>query len=203
MSLFDVLTDLAGGDTARQIGDRIGADPQTTQRAMGAAVPTLVEALSRNAGRSGGAASLSSALDRDHDGSVLDDLGGFLGVGTGGSQEGSKILEHVLGDRRSDVETGIGRASGLDGAQVSQLLTLLAPLVLGALGKEKRSRGLDSGRLAQWLQEQSRDLGRKAPGTMDAVSRMLDRDGDGQVGDDLMELGGKLLGGFLGGRRQE
>lgn len=76
----------------RQLDDRaieglarqIGAPREGTERAVGAALPTLLGGLARNAGRSSdGARSLADALDRDHDPSLLDQLGGMLGGGLG------------------------------------------------------------------------------------------------------------------------
>lgn len=199
MSLFEILSQVAGGDTTRTISRQIGADEDTTRKAISAALPTLVTALSRNAAASSGAGNLASALDRDHDGSILDDVAGFL-QGGGASSLGDGILGHILGNRRGSVESGIGKASGLNQGQVGQLLALLAPLVMGALGRQKRQEGLGAGDLSTWLQGQSAQIGKQAPGALGAVTSLLDRDGDGQVGDELMELGGSLLGGLFGKR---
>jgi hypothetical protein len=61
-----------------QISRRIGADPQKTQAAVHTAIPALLAALGQNA-TSGGGAALKGALERDHDGSILDNLGDYLG----------------------------------------------------------------------------------------------------------------------------
>lgn len=231
----------------RQLGDRgleglarqIGAGRGETERAVGAALPTLVGALARNAGRPDGARSLARALDRDHDPSLLDQLGDVLGggegagggglaaglgsllgggggarggglggfadlagaiLGDGGSKalDGAGILRHVLGDRRRAVEGGVGRASGLDGEQVGRLLMLLAPLVMSALAKVKQKRHLDERGLAEALAEERREIEDKAPGVQSGgLADLLDRDGDGQIGDDLADIGGSLAKAFF------
>ena len=66
-----------------------------TSKAMAAALPLLLGALSRNASQGDGASSLHQALANDHDGSILDDIGGFLG--SGNTSSGNDILGHVLG----------------------------------------------------------------------------------------------------------
>jgi len=65
------------GPALGQISGQIGADPQSTQTAVSAALPLLLGALARNASQPGGAEALAGALGRDHDGSVLDHVAGF------------------------------------------------------------------------------------------------------------------------------
>lgn len=189
-SLLDGLMQQLGGDTLRQIGTAIGADDATTHKAVGAALPALVGALAGNAQSPDGAASLASALDRDHDGSVLNDLPALLsGGGSGGG-----ILGHILGAKQGAVAGGIGAASGLDTAQSGQLLAMLAPIVMGALGSAKRSGGLDAGGLAAMLGQERSALGAQGGGALGGLMQLIDRDGDGSVVDDLGGMLGKMMG---------
>src|SRR5262245_33460759 len=97
--LMDVLGAALGGDVQEQLGQRVGADSQTTSQAIQAALPMILSGLTRNAAQPGGATSLHAALERDHDGSVLDNLSGFFqGSVSGRAANGAGILEHVLGD---------------------------------------------------------------------------------------------------------
>ncbi len=199
-SILDVVTQALGSGGARQISQQLGIDEGTANAAIGGAIPVLMGALARNASSGNGAGALAGALDRDHDGSILDDLGGFLGGG-GAESAGAGILKHVLGGRQPQVEQGIGAASGLDPAKAGVLLKMLAPIVMGALGKTQRSQGLDSGGLGAILGQEQRRMERKEPGLGGMLGSLLDRDGDGSAMDDLAKIGGSLLGGLFGGRR--
>jgi hypothetical protein len=192
--LSGILGQVLAGNTLGQLSGAIGANKDQTAKAVSAAMPVLLEALTRNASSGTGAASLLSALDRDHDGSILDDLAGYLGGGAAGGLAGDAILGHVLGDRRGGVENGISRASGLDAASVAKLLMLLAPIVMGALGKAQRGGGLDAGGLASMLGAQQKKAQQAAPDAFGALSKMLDADGDGSALDEVTELGTGLLG---------
>jgi hypothetical protein len=75
--------------------------------------------------------------------------------------------------------------TGLDAAKAGTLLTMLAPLVMGALGRTKRENGLDAGGLATVLTGEQEHLKQSAPGVMGALGRFLDSDGDGSVMDDV------------------
>ena len=73
---------------------------------------------------------------------------------------------------------------------------MLAPLVMGALGRARTERGLDPNGLGRVLGEEQNELGARAPGVLGAVGRLLDRNNDGSVLDDV----GGLLGGLFGRR---
>jgi hypothetical protein len=189
MSLLDMLQQRLGGDAVNQISKQLGTDPTTTQTAIAAALPMLVGALARNAQDPSKAGALANALGR-HDGSVLDDVAGYLGRGNTGDGDG--ILGHVLGGRKETVQTGLGQAAGLDPAKAGTLLAMLAPLVMGALGKAQREQGLDTGGLAGMLGSEQQRATDAAPGVMGMLSSFLDRDHDGSVMDDIAGMLGKL-----------
>ena len=196
MSLLDTIQQQLGPDAVQQLSRRIGADPGTTGNAVDAALPLLVAALSRQASDPARAAELADAVEQDHDGSLLDNLSGFLG-GSGAPAGGNGILGHILGQRRGAVERGIGQTTGLDTSKVAQLLPMLAPIVMAALGRAKRERQLDAGGVSTLLTGERERLNDRAPGMMGALGRFLDQDGDGQVMDDV----GGILGSVFGGKR--
>ena len=191
MSLLDMLQQRLGGQTVNTISSQIGADPGTTSNAIDAALPLLLSAVARNAGNPNQAQSLNQAIERDHDGSVLDDVPGFLNQGGGA---GAGILKHVLGGRQQAVQTGLSQATGLDTGKTAQLLTMLAPLVLGAVGRTKRENQLDSNGLSTMLTGEQERLKEQSPGVMGALSRFLDQDNDGNVMDDVGGMLGKAFG---------
>lgn len=198
--LLDLVTgQLMGGDTVGQLARSIGASEGATSKALGGAIPMILKGLAGNSGRSGGADALASALDRDHDGSILDDIGGFLGGGS--TSTGDGILRHVLGDRRPQAESALGKMSGLKGAQISKLLALVAPMIMGFLGREKRSQGLDAGMLGSLLGSASSSISEREPQLAGVLGNLLDADGDGSAMDEIADIGKGLLGGFLGRKR--
>ena len=195
-SLMEQVMQKLGGAGLSGIAQQIGAGEKETTAASGAAVTTLLSALAKNAGSEKGAAALQGALERDHDGGLLNDLGGFLKNPEIGNGEG--ILGHVLGARRPAVEQSVGRASGLDSGQTGKLLATLAPIVMGALGKEQRRQGLDASSLAGLLGGEQERIERDQPGSGKLLGALLDTDGDGDVDvADLAKHGKGLLGRFL------
>lgn len=200
--LTAMLSEALGGNTVPQIARQIGADERQTSSAIDAALPILLGALDRNTDQPGGADALFGALTRDHDGSVLDDLSGFLGGSLSGSKAtaGSAILGHILGGKQRSVETGLGRASGLDMATIAKLLPILAPIVMGALGKLSRQKGLDAGGVSGYLTGERERAQQSLPDGMAVLGKLLDSNNDGEVIDDIVKLGNGLLGSFLAKR---
>jgi len=199
-SMLEMLGRQLGSGGIDQIAGQLGLGRDQTEKAVAGALPMLLGGLMRNSEASGGAASLLGALQNDHDGSILDDVSGFLGQGSGAANAGMGILKHVFGGRESSVENSLAGLSGIDAGSAKQLLAMLAPLVMGMLGKNQRQQGLDIGGLTDLLGGERKAAQKKAPEAVDLIGSLLDSDGDGSVTDDLAKLGGSLLGGLFGGK---
>lgn len=198
-SMMEALAGQLSGDAVGQISRQLGINEDQASQAISGALPMLFGALARNSQSADGLSALSGALDRDHDGSVLDDLAGFLGNSRAHDITGGGILRHVLGSQQSNVESSLGRATGLDSRSVSKLLMMLAPLVLGALGKQRRSSGLDNAGLADLLGGEQKRAEEQNP-NMGLLGSLLDRDGDGDMMDDIAKAGVGFLGSILSKR---
>jgi hypothetical protein len=199
MSIMDLLSSQLGPETVQAVSSQLGIDPATAQQAIAAAVPMLTGGLARNAARPGGAAAIHQAVTRDHDGSLLDDVAGFLGQGETGM--GAAILGHVFGSNQNNAAAGLSQATGLDMGKAAQLLMMLAPLVMAALGKHTNQQGLDPGGLASVLQSSHAQAQAQAPSGIGGIlGGLLDQDHDGNVMDDVARMGGGLLGDLFKGR---
>ena len=187
-----LLQQLAGG-AASQIGNKIGADEQTTNSALSAAIPLLVSALAKNASKPEGAQALQQAVTKDHDGSILDDLDGFLGNPE--AANGSGILKHVLGSQQTVVKKGLAQSTGLNNDQVGMLLQIAAPLVMGMLGKQQQQQGLSVETLSGMLGQEKQQAEQANPDMMSTINNLLDMNNDGSALDDILGIAGNLFSG--------
>lgn len=194
MDFTNLIQGAIGQQVVGSAAKQLGINESQAQTAVAAAVPFLLSALNKNA-QNGGAEGISNALNQ-HDGSILDNLSVFLGQG-GNQQDGLGILGHVLGNKQQNVESAISQQSGLNIQQVTQILALVAPIVMGYLGKQKQSNELDSngitgllGSLVGGASTQANQSGINLGG----FEKLLDQDGDGKLG--LGDAMG-LLGGFF------
>jgi hypothetical protein len=125
---------------ADEIGTQIGANPAETQQAIAASLPALLAGLQQQA--AGGGDGLQQAIAKDHDGSILDDIAGYL-QGTANldprTTNGNGILDHLLGGQQPAVQQALSARTGLSASTIAQLLPILAPIVMGMLGRQARS----------------------------------------------------------------
>jgi hypothetical protein len=190
-ALTEMITQQLAGSAVSEISNKLGADPNTTGKAIGLAVPLLISALARNASTPEGAQALNQAVAEDHDGSILDNIQDFLrNIESGG---GAGILGHILGDNRGDIENGIAQRTGLDLGAAGKLLETMAPLVMGAVGKTQQEQGLDAGGLATYLDGQHQQAQNVAPDVIGMLSNVLGSD----QGESSSQLG-RLVARFFG-----
>ena len=182
-----------------EIGSKLGTDRKTAGIAAGAAAALLLTALARNAKNPEGASALNRALERDHDGSLLGNLGGGALGGIGATAAAAGILKHVLGSRRPAVEQSLGRSTGLNSKSMGMLLMMLAPIILAQLGKVRREQNLADSDLTRVLGDEQDEMWKNQPQTTSSLSSMLDADGDGDVDlSDLTKAGSGLLSKIFG-----
>ncbi|MGB0980989.1 MAG: DUF937 domain-containing protein [Winogradskyella sp.] len=204
--ILDVLNSDLGKTIISGVSGSTGTDPNKTSSVLTMALPVLMKAMERNASTPDGAQGIMGALNNKHDGSILDNLSGLFGGGVDESvtNEGGKILGHILGQKQQGVEQVIGQKSGLDAGSVGQILKVAAPILMGVLGKQAKQNSLSSqndlsGLLGGLLG------GNETKNEQSFLEKVLDADGDGSVIDDVagMVLGGNKnesgLGGLLGG----
>ncbi|MEM6782654.1 MAG: DUF937 domain-containing protein [Bacteroidota bacterium] len=140
-------------------------------------------------------------------------LGGLLGQLTGGGQQqsgglegmmkamaGQAILGHIFGDKLDGVSSAIAGASGLDKQQSGNLLGMIAPMLMGALGKVKRDQGLDASGVSDLLNQESAQARQAtSAGLLGSLASALDSDGDGDLKDELLQkAAGAALGKLFG-----
>ena len=198
MSLMNQLTNVLSQQLAPQAAEKTGLNQDLAAKMLPLAMTALMGGLKKNASQPGGAEALASALDR-HDGGLMNNAAGAADSAV--MADGQKILSHILGGKQATTERALAKTAGVDQAQIGQLMAMAAPMVMAALGKQKREQGLDVSSLAQMVQSESAEAGRAAPNELNGLLGFLDQDGDGNFQDDLLEAAGKNLLGGLFGRR--
>ncbi len=130
-------------------------------------------------------------------------LGGLVGSMLGGNSRaanGAGILKHILGRRTQDTAEQIGQNSGIGTGNTLKMMAMLAPIVMGMLGKTKKQGNLNAdglgGLLDGFLRSNVSPQKPAAQTNIGLAGRLLDRDGDGSAIDDIAGM----LGGFLSGR---
>jgi hypothetical protein len=188
-NLIAVLEQLLGSnEVLSRIGSLIGLSPERSRSAIGAVVPAILAALVSLVQKPGGRDQLAAAV-RNQDPGVLDNLSAMLGSGRQNSliDSGSSLLTSLLGDSKVGALSGaIAKFAGLNQGSATSLLGALAPVVLGALGREQRAQGLDAQGLAGLLNDQKGSIAQALPaglaselGSTGLLDGIADRLGEG------------------------
>lgn len=201
MDLIDLLQSQLSGNVLDQLSNQIGGQKEETEVATSGIISMLTAALAKNAASPDGASALANALDTDHDGSILDNIGDLLGgnMNNNRAANGAGILKHVLGGNQGNAIDAISKMSGLSGDKTGNLMTMLAPIVLGMLGKQKRQNNMDQSGLSDMLSRSVKSATNQRQ-EMGLLGKLLDRDGDGSVMDDIAGMGMKTLGNLFRNR---
>lgn len=195
MDIQNLLNGALGNQAQEVIAQQLGLNQEQAANAVNMALPTLLGALAKNSSTQDGAASLFNAITNKHDGSGLGNLAGLAQLGLGG--EGAKILGHIFGGQQPQVESALSQNSGIGGAQIAQVLQILAPIVLNALGGQQKQQGFDVSDLAGMLTKTVATQKQQNPQTQDILSQLFDKNNDGSLVDDALKMGAGFLGKFL------
>lgn len=203
-SLQDLLGEEQGSQAAEQISSNVGAEPSMVNSAIQMALPALINGLANNAATPDGAESLNTALEKDHrGGGVLDNLGGLSDMIFGGGQaaapppqaDAGGILGHILGNSQGAVAQEVSQKTGLGMGQVAQILMMLAPIVMGYLGRRKQQENVGADGLGGLLggllgSSQAQAAAPQSSGNslIDMATSALDRDRDGSSMDDIASM---------------
>jgi len=192
---LEALLGLLQGQDLGQLAEQVGGNEGQVKNGVMAALPAMLTALSKNTGTEKGAQELSNALETKHDGSILNNLSGYLS--NPDLKDGAGILNHLFGSQTSNVANAVSQSSGLDSNGSMKMLQMLAPVLMGMLGQQKKQNNLDAEGIGNLTSMLASNFGSEAgaSGIMDVVTNLLDANKDGNVMDDIMGMVGKLFSG--------
>ena len=190
------LTDLLSGSVISTIAGQTGTSEKDTRNVLANALPALVGAMAQNASTEEGAESLARALD-DH--TTAEGISGLLGKVD--PEDGAKILTKILGGQNDAVQKAVAKKSGASKTDTTKILTMAAPLLLAALGSQKKKTKTKSAGLGSLLTgllgggEDDEDDGSTL---VSLAGSLLGGSAEKEDGGDLLtSLAGSLLGGML------
>ena len=192
---LEALLGLLQGQDIGNLASQVGGNEGEVKNGVMAALPAMLAALGKNAGTEKGAEELNNALEKKHDGSILDNLSGYLS--NPDLKDGAGILNHLFGNQTSNVANAVSQSSGLDTNGSMKMLQMLAPILMGMLGQQKKQNNLDAKGLGNLTSMLASNFGSEAgtSGIMETVTNLLDANKDGNVVDDIMGMVGKFFGG--------
>jgi hypothetical protein len=196
MGLIDLLTGNTGNQVAEQAETKFGISKTQVIALLAVAAPLIISYLRKKSQDANEAEALNNALDKDHDGSILDDVS----QADARQSEGGSILNHIFGEEKPNVENRLSQNTGISIDKIGPILSMLAPVIMGYIGKEKQQNNVGAGGLGDLLggilgnasnesqQQQSSPLN-------DILGSVLGGGNSQSSGNPLNDIIGNVLGG--------
>ena len=143
-----ILKSLLTGGALNALAKKTGLTARQLKKLIPLAIPLLISMLTKNASNQEGLTSLLGALTQHTNKKPMQ-----VQVAEADTEDGDKIIGHILGGKKDDSVISLANQSGLSQQQVSGVLNNIAPALLSGLsaatatgsnsGKVDLSDGLD------------------------------------------------------------
>ena len=168
VNLVNLIKGQLGDSALEQLGGLLGESAENTMNAVNAGVPTILGSIADKVANDAGAADrFSSELD-GLDSGIATDFSALLADSNRETlaEKGTGMLEGLFGDNLGGITDLISQFSGMGSKSSSSLLSMILPIVLGAINKQKRIHGLDNAGALRLLGDQKDYISQAMPSGM-------------------------------------
>lgn len=167
-TLLDSFRNLLTPDTVSSVASRFGESESGISRGLTSGFGAILLGLlnqTSDAGAMRDVHGLVTEAAADTNGQAEGGLTSLLGGGGTAAVGtlGSRLLSMVFGGNGAAVSDAIGRTSGVKSTTASSILSILAPVVLGILGRRVRDEGLSANGLTSLLTNEAGSIRNMAP----------------------------------------
>ncbi|WP_338866903.1 OmpA family protein [Myxococcus stipitatus] len=170
-NLIDMVRERFTGNVVQQMGSSLGEDPSTLTRALPGAIAAVGGSVVERGSTEAGAQRLMSQLNE----------GGFTGPDAGNedalspdtAERGQGMLNGLFGDKLGMLTNALGRSGGFSNSKsASSLLAVVAPMLMGVIGKHVRDNRMSASGLSQLLGSQRSIISSALPAGLGSVLGM-------------------------------
>lgn len=133
MDLSKLAGTLLGSDSIKGVSKATGVSSKNVTSILQNALPSLLSGIGSQAKNSDTSEGFATAL-ADHAKADTSDLSGFFK--NIDLTDGSKIIDHLLGDDKNKVAKSAAKNSGVPSKSVSNVLSAAGPLLMSLIGKQ-------------------------------------------------------------------
>ena len=145
MDMNDVMKMMLNSGNLGQIGQLLGVNEQEASSALEEVLPMLLQGMQGQAQNKETQQGFLQAL-ADHSKQDTSNVSKFLGnVDT---EDGGKIVKHLLGAEEEAVAAKAKKKSGIDAKKIIKIMAIVAPLLMSQMGKSaKESKKTEAGNI--------------------------------------------------------
>ena len=142
MDMTDVMKMMLNKGSVDQVSQMLGVDQQEATSALEEVLPMLLKGMQGQAQNKETQQGFLQAL-QDHSQQDTSDFSKFLkNVDT---DDGAKIVKHLLGAKEEEVAAKAKKKSGLDTKTIMKIMAIVAPLLMSQMGKNAKTAKQASG----------------------------------------------------------
>ncbi|MCO6042853.1 DUF937 domain-containing protein [Aeoliella sp. ICT_H6.2] len=183
-TIIDAFAKQLSSEDVSSISQQLGVNDATTKKAIGAAIPGLIAALSRASEDPQKSQRLAEAVNQhaEHTEGLLDQVGNLFkqftqsGDQQAGGPDLGQLISDVLGGHEERVQKGVSQTSGLNSEMAGKLIKFLGPMVVGVIAKQLSGQHANAATVNGHLNQERQELEQKHG---DLLGRLFDQDGDG------------------------
>ncbi|NTX52006.1 OmpA family protein [Myxococcus sp. CA039A] len=167
-NLIDMVRERFTGNVMQQMGSAMGEDPSTLGKALPGAIAAVGGSVAERGSTEAGAQRLMSQLNE----------GGFTGPSAGKEdilsadteEKGQGMLSGLFGDKLGSITSALGRSSGFSNSKsAGGMMALVAPVIMGVIGKHVRDNRMGAAGLGQLLGSQKSLLSSALPAGLGSI----------------------------------
>ncbi|CAM2872125.1 hypothetical protein DRF59_11625 [Chryseobacterium flavum] len=204
MSLIDLLTGNTSNQVAEQAENKFGISRNQVIALLAVATPLIISYLRNKSQDAKEAEALNNALDKDHNGSILDDASQVEAR----QAEGGSILNHIFGGQKGNVENQLSQNTGISIDKIGPILAMLAPVIMGYIGQQKQQNNVGAGGLGDLLggilgNASNQAQAQQSSPLNDILGSVLGGGQSQSSGNPLNDILGSVLGGGNNNQQQQ
>ncbi len=172
-SPIDAVTSHFTPDVVRKASSLVGESEASTRSTLTAAVPSVLHGMVNLASTQEGGSALINLIRDGGYGAAAESVGSLFGGGKATNNmmsAGTQLLGKFFGNNTSSVANAVAQAGGVKPSSATKLMSLVAPLTLGVLGKRAAIQGTGLSGISSELLEHKSEI---AAATPSGISKIL------------------------------
>lgn len=177
-NLLDSIKGYLTPELMSQAASMLGENESSIAKAASGLAPTILAGMASKAGDSGAMGSIFNMLSGVQSDNLLGNLGGLLGGGNLAQNDpkdlAGNLMGSLFGGKVPAILNAVSSFAGIKSSSTSSLLGMVAPLVMGVLGKKISTDGLNVSGLANLLLGQKSSIMGALPAGLGSVMGLAD-----------------------------
>lgn len=171
-SMLDAVKSQFTPEVIRSASSLVGESESSTRQTLNGAVPSVLSGLTNMVSSREGASGLAGLIRDGGYGAAAENVRSLFSGGSATSNmlsAGQQLLGKIFGNKSSAVTDLTAKSGGVSSSSATKLLSLVAPLTLGVLGKRAAAQGLDASGLANALLSEKSDIAAATPSGLSQI----------------------------------